>query len=177
MTAKCWYWKEGIPKEVCQLILKEGAQDRFSPGETRDDAGDQYRNNHIFFLEKHHWFEGVLLNFARIANISAGWKFDWNDCEKVQISRYESGQRYEWHADENIFRDSEAIRKLTVVCQINDPADYVGGGLFLEGFDENMLIKQGDVIVFPSLVRHTAKKIESGQRVSAALWVTGPQFM
>jgi predicted 2-oxoglutarate/Fe(II)-dependent dioxygenase YbiX len=160
MAAKCWYWKEGIPKEVCQLILNTGEQDRFSPGETRDDAGDEYRNNQIFFLDKNHWFEAVF----------------WNDCEKVQISRYEPGQRYEWHADENIFRDSEAIRKLTVVCQINDPAEYQGGGLFLEGFDENILVNQGDVIVFPSIMRHTAKKVEQGQRVSAALWVTGPQF-
>ena len=176
MTAKCWYWKEGIPKEVCNLILNEATETRFRPGETREDSGDDYRNNNIFFLGKDHWFEAVLLNFARISNLEAGWNFDWNDCEKVQISRYVEGQRYEWHADENIFRDSNAVRKLTVVCQLNDPVEYAGGGLYVAGLDENMLLNQGDVIVFPSLVQHTARKLESGRRFSAALWVTGPQF-
>ena len=174
MTAKCWYWKQGIPKEVCQLILAESMETRFRRGETREESGDEYRNNNIFFLGKNHWFEAVLLNFARLSNQESGWNFDWNDCETVQISRYQAGQRYEWHADENIFRETEAQRKLTVVCQLNDPAEYVGGGLYVAGLDENMLLNQGDVIVFPSIVQHTAKTIESGERFSAALWVTGP---
>jgi alkylated DNA repair dioxygenase AlkB len=176
MTAKCWYWKQGVPKEVCDLILAEATDSRFRPGETREESGDEYRNNNIFFLGKSHWFEAVLLNFARLSNQESGWNYDWRDCETVQISRYQPGQRYEWHADENIFREAEAIRKLTVVCQLNDPNEYVGGGLYVEGLEENMLEHQGDVIVFPSIVQHTAKRIESGQRMSAALWVTGPQF-
>ena len=176
MSAKCWYWKQGIPQDVCNLILAEATDTRFSRAETRQESGDEYRNNNIFFLDKNHWFESVMLNFGRLSNIEAGWNFDWNDCEKVQISRYQPGQRYEWHPDENIFRDSDAVRKLTIVCQLNDPADYEGGGLRLAGFDENILINQGDVVVFPSLSDHTATIVESGQRFSAALWVTGPQF-
>jgi PKHD-type hydroxylase len=176
MSAKCWYWKEGIPKEVCDLILADATDSRFLRGETREESGDDYRNNNIFFLNKNHWFESALLNFARLSNLEAGWNFEWSDCEKVQISRYMPGQRYEWHADENLFRDSELIRKITVVCQLNDPAEYEGGGLHLTGFDENLLLNQGDVIVFPSFLEHTAKVIEAGQRFSAALWVTGPQF-
>ena len=52
MSAKCWYWKQGIPQDVCNLILAEATDARFSRAETREESGDEYRNNNIFFLDK-----------------------------------------------------------------------------------------------------------------------------
>ena len=173
----CWYWKQGLPEKLCELMLAEIEAQSFRPGETIQTMRENYRNNDVHFLEENHWLEGIMLNFGRHGNINAGWNFAWDNCERVQISRYQVGQQYQWHADENIAQENSRGRKITIVCQLNKPSDYAGGGLYVEGLDENLMQHQGDIVVFPSLTNHTAKMIDSGSRISAALWMTGPRFV
>ena len=74
-------------------------------------------------------------------------------------------------------------RKLSIVVQLNDPSEYEGGGLELEFDDKpseptiiNVITGQGDIVVFPSIIKHRAVEVTKGTRYSATGWAIGPKF-
>lgn len=69
-------------------------------------------------------------------------------------------------------------RKLSVVIQLSDPADYDGCRLLLhteKEFDPGH-VEQGDMLVFPSWCVHRVTNITRGERRALVSWVSGPQF-
>ena len=80
-----------------------------------------------------------------------------------------------------------AHRKLSLVVQLSDPADYDGAELELfqvhadAGDDELATFRaqstaQGTVVVFPSFEYHRVTPLRSGMRHSLVSWVSGPPF-
>jgi predicted 2-oxoglutarate/Fe(II)-dependent dioxygenase YbiX len=135
---------------------------------------DSVRNNQVVFLQTNHWLEGILVNHCRYANTQAGWNYTVNQTEAVQISTYTAGQKYDWHTDSSVLQRDP--RKLTAVVQLSKSSSFEGGGLYLDGFEGSVLLEQGDMVVFPSYLRHTAKEVTSGVRQTATIWMRGPSF-
>jgi PKHD-type hydroxylase len=174
-----WQWSKKLPTSVCELLLSELNESNFKPGVV--DQGQiikEVRNSKIQFLEPNHWFEGVLFNHSQYANSSTGWNFSLCAVEPVQIAKYEADDHYDWHTDANFPSvPNEFTRKLSVVALLSDPDDFEGGGLFLEGVDKNLLENRGDIVVFPSYLKHKAMPVTSGSRITAVMWIKGPPFV
>lgn len=171
-----------MPAPACDAVISEVLANQMVVGVVGQgsDSGvrPEIRDANVFFLNRNHWLEGVLINHTRYANESAKWGFAISGSENVQVSRYDAGQFYDWHQDADFLVDpTEAHRKLTAVIQLSSAESFEGGGLLIQGHEGTVLSEQGDIVVFPSFLRHTALPVTSGQRVTASLWVTGPNFV
>ena len=91
--------------------------------------------------------------------------------EGFQIARYSPGEFYHWHAD--LGADDASLRKLTLVVQLTDPADYEGGAVEFFPTPINVPRERGAVIVFPSYVLHRVVPVTRGVRHSLAAWIAG----
>lgn len=131
------------------------------------------------------WLFTKLAKLAEKANRSYG--FDLTGfAEDVQFTVYDApGSFYTWHQDglDGMLAD----RKLTIVVQLSDPGDYVGGELqffdVVESYDRDELVEfstwtamQGTAIVFPSFEHHRVLPVIEGRRCSLVAWVAGPPF-
>jgi PKHD-type hydroxylase len=106
--------------------------------------------------------------------------------ENLQFTTYDRpGAFYTWHQDG--LDGPVAHRKLSLVVQLSDPADYRGAELqffdVAEDYDDDDLdafteasTRQGTVIVFPSLEYHRVLPLRDGVRHSLVSWVSGPPF-
>ena len=129
----------------------------------------------------------VFSPFIHSANESAGWKYDIDWFEDVQIARYKKNQHQTWHNDgpgdhfgvygDGDFKDK--VRKLSLVSFISNSFD--GGELeFIPpGYEDEVLrpvLEVGDVVVFPSFIPHRSTPIIKGIKYSVAMWCLGPPF-
>lgn len=99
--------------------------------------------------------------------------------ESPQVARYgaERQGHFDWHSDIGAGTWA-AKRKLTIVVQLSDPADYDGGTLELRP-DSNVTQAaraRGTATVFPSFVLHRVTPVTAGTRWSLTLWSHGPAF-
>jgi len=111
------------------------------------------------------WFDFALMGFD----------------EGFQLLRYdgaaESGDFYDWHID--IGRKGlNASRKLSLVLQLSDPADYEGGALEVnaDGTPVAQPRARGALTAFPSYMLHRVTPVTEGRRYSLAAWAHGPAF-
>ena len=125
------------------------------------------------------WVMDRMIRTVSQANREA-FNFDLSDfAESPQVARYtaEREGHFDWHSDIGAGALA-ARRKLTIVVQLSDPADYTGGVLELRP-DSN--IRQcpairGTAIIFPSFVLHRVTPVSTGTRWSLTLWSHGPAF-
>jgi len=125
--------------------------------------------------------------FVSSANENAGWKYDIDWFEDVQIAKYKKNQHHNWHNDgpgdhfgvygSGCFEGK--VRKLSLVSCISNGFD--GGELeFIPPGDEDNILRPeleaGDVVVFPPFVRHRSAPITKGTKYSVAMWCLGPPF-
>lgn len=99
--------------------------------------------------------------------------------ESAQIARYgaERAGHFDWHSDIGSGPVARR-RKLTVVVQLSEPADYAGGALELMP-DARVIAAEparGTATVFPSFVLHRVTPVTAGERWSLTLWAHGPAF-
>lgn len=103
--------------------------------------------------------------------------------EGFQLLRYDgaapgqTGDYYDWHIDIGA-SGSTMSRKLSLVLQLSDPADYDGGRLEINmgGQIVAQPVTQGSLIAFPSFVLHRVAPVQAGVRHSLAAWVHGPAY-
>lgn len=121
------------------------------------------------------------LMIGQIARVNReAFGFDLSEFgESAQIARYgaEREGHFDWHSDIGAGTWA-ARRKLTIVVQLSDPADYDGGALELRG-DSNITVaprERGLATVFPAFVLHRVTPVTAGTRWSLTLWAHGPAF-
>lgn len=125
------------------------------------------------------WVMDRLVGLVARAN-REGYGFDLTDfAESAQIARYgaERQGHFDWHSD--IGKGPLAARrKLTVVVQLSDPAEYDGGLLELrpDSAVHAAPNQQGTAVIFPSFVLHRVTPVTVGTRWSLTLWAHGPAF-
>lgn len=89
----------------------------------------------------------------------------------------EAGGKYDWHEDNCWITPTPRAfdRKISCVLQLSKPEDYEGGKLELEHESPagDAFIHQGDLIFFPSHLRHRVTPVTRGTRHSLVLWFEG----
>jgi PKHD-type hydroxylase len=124
------------------------------------------------------WIMDRMVRVVGEANRVIGFALD-DFAESAQIARYgaEGAGHFDWHSD--IGAGALASRrKLTIVVQLSDPAEYSGGQLELQP-DSNVqmaAMAQGTATIFPSFVLHRVTPVTEGVRWSLTLWAHGPAF-
>ena len=125
------------------------------------------------------WLMDRMMRTVSTANRDA-YGFDLADFgESAQVARYgaERQGHFDWHSDIGAGQWA-AKRKLTVVVQLSDPADYEGGTLNL--WPNSTVVDapraKGTATVFPSFVLHRVTPVTLGTRWSLTLWAHGPGF-
>jgi PKHD-type hydroxylase len=108
------------------------------------------------------------------------FQFDLTEfAESAQIARYgaERQGHFDWHSD---IGDGQVARKrkLTVVVQLSEPANYTGGTLEIMASNATTTGQKdrGTATVFPSYLLHRVTPVEEGERFSLTVWAHGPQF-
>src|SRR5210317_146457 len=96
-----WYFKEVIPKNVCDDIVKYGNSKVLEQGLIgsidKTANNEEIRKSEVCFLDDQ-WIYDLILPYVHIANKNAGWGFDWNWSESVQFTKYKPDEFYTWHS-------------------------------------------------------------------------------
>ena len=185
VTTDHWIWQNTLTTELCQHLIKgyftkEEAKEALIGGELAPDVvAPEIRVTNICWIPADDFISVVLMNFALRANNKAGWNFDVDSIEPVQLAEYLPGGHYTWHTDTAVTEVNElnTQRKLSVVALLSSPDDYEGGGLELNRENASVMPNgQGSVYVFPSILEHRVLPVTSGVRYSLAGWCRGPAF-
>ena len=182
-----WFWENGIPKELCEIVLKEKNNLLAVKSNIGDIIGNiddkeldekikEVRDSTVYWLPRNHWIEGILFNYSRYANLTAGWNFKISEPEFIQLAEYDKNGHYDWHEDWNPLSDEPFVRKVSTVCLLNDPTEFEGGEFELEDYGI-ISLKQGSVISFPSFIKHRVRPVTSGIRMSAVCWILGDKTL
>tara|TARA_B100001094_G_scaffold332306_1_gene403823 strand:- start:1030 stop:1599 length:570 start_codon:yes stop_codon:yes gene_type:complete len=108
----------------------------------------------------------------------AGWEFEINHMETLQLLKYSKDAFYDWHMDIEPEADQKSQRKLSVTILLNNPNEFKGGELELKLGDENLKaeLAKGSMAFFPSFSLHRITKVTEGTRWAAVAWFRGPRF-
>jgi len=196
-----WLFKDVIQekdrKKIKRLASKSGYKEAIVRVTMKsDDNPDntvldkKVRNSNISFSGDQYFYD-LFCPFVDSANEQAGWKYDVDWFEAVQIAKYKKDQHYSWHKDGSgdhfgVYTDEGnlkgKVRKLSLISCISNGFD--GGELEFsiqdsEGNKNSILtpeLKIGDVVVFPSFVQHRSTPITKGTKYSVTMWCLGPPF-
>ena len=189
-----WVYRGALSEKARNKVKRIAKKSKYSEATTQDrdrknkELDKKERDTDTAFSDDQYLYD-LLCPFVHDANESAGWKFDLDWFESVQIARYKKNQHYTWHTDGNgdhfgAYSEGSSkgkVRKVSLVACLSN--GYVGGDLELSlqrPEEENEILhpemKVGDVIVFPSYVFHRSTEITKGTKYSAAMWCLGAPF-
>lgn len=120
------------------------------------------------------WLYSKIADYAKIANREM-WNFDiWGYQDTLQYTNYygDGGGHYDWHLD---LGPGLSNRKLSVVLQLSDPSEYVGGNLEMNVGGSILTVpkEKGLICFFPSFLLHRVTPLTSGTRTSLVTWLCG----
>ena len=155
-----WYYRNAIPKRICNDIIEYGLQNAKQSAVIADKKLNQkIRKSNVAWLDEQ-WIYKEIVPYIEQANIDAGWNYHISRSEMAQFTMYEPGQFYDWHVD--------AWTK---------PYKKGENWPHLEGlYDLRPLSTQGTVIVFPSYEWHRVQPVTKGTRYSLVVWMCGDPF-
>jgi PKHD-type hydroxylase len=177
MSYLYWKWDKQIPKEYCDIMLKNSRNKKFIEATLDPEKqilNKKRRNTDIFWVDPNSVVGCIADKYIRMANVSAGWDYELTNTESIQIGRYYHGGFYGWHSDD--IATTNNPRKLSFTLLLNDPKEFEGGKFELKGLKEQPVLEQGSIIVFPSSLIHRVTPVTSGERYSAVTWMHGPNF-
>ena len=174
-----WYLG-AVPDDICDKAVEDFSSlpskdaSMGSEGEVQDHG---HRNTTVRFAGSNHWFNDHMLATAMAGNLACKWGFHVTDNENIQFAEYGPEQHYNWHVDVFPLSGLPLDRKMTVVCLLNDPAEFTGGEFQIRLYSEYTApLVKGSVIAFPSFLEHRVVPVTSGVRKSATMWLRGPRF-
>ncbi|SFP76891.1 2OG-Fe(II) oxygenase [Tranquillimonas alkanivorans] len=125
------------------------------------------------------WVMDRIIDVVREANRDV-FGFDLTEfAESPQVARYgaEREGHFDWHSDVGEGALA-AKRKLTMVVQLSEPADYEGGAL--QVMPSAHVVEAGRALgtatLFPSFLLHRVTPVTRGARHSLTIWAHGPAF-
>ena len=182
------YWKFGINDETIDLIEKHSNNCDVSPATIGYDGALANANLRTSEIK---WFDpqnsdlkpivDLLWYYAEEANKNAfGFCIDY--LREIQHTTYraENSGHYDWHYDTFWANPTTYDRKISIVIQLSESEDYVGGNLQFDAQypqpNAEEIRQKGTVIVFPSFLVHRVTPVLSGVRKSLVTWIQGPKF-
>lgn len=128
--------------------------------------------------EESEWLYRALAKFAGDLN-ARYFGFDlFGFVDNLQYTVYEPTTRgpghYDWHIDMGL---TAAPRKLSIVVNLTDPAEYDGGVLEFRDLSHKSAPRDaGQLHAFPSWAAHRVTPVTKGIRRSLVGWISGPPF-
>jgi PKHD-type hydroxylase len=165
--------------EECARIVEDGLALPSRAGNiTAAERAPEARRSTIALFPPEARYGWMVERVARIVNEvnRLHWRFEIAGSERLQFSAYRDGQYYDWHMDLGA-RGSFAMRKISVSVQLNDPAEYDGGGLEVSIGTTNAIARKdkGAAILFPAYALHRVLPVTRGVRYSLVAWIVGAQ--
>ena len=163
------------------LDAVEEAAEVIEPQDASLIGGDQNPNirvSSVKFLEVQphkHIAEHV---FDIVSSINAEFfGVDIQSVQALQHTTYNKGAHYKPHIDVQWETNPESSifdRKLSVSILLNDPSEFKGGDLIIEG--QKIEMRRGSMVVFPSYVPHEVTRVTRGTRTSLVSWIWGSRW-
>jgi PKHD-type hydroxylase len=185
MPIEPFVWWEGAFTEQELNWLQEqaaNADEQAEVGGTRDpNIVNKIRRSQISWLNK---TPDTAWVFEKLANVASAlnaeyYRFDLTGFgEALQLTNYNQSEHgmYGWHQDYG--GKLSPSRKLSLVLQLSDPADYEGGNLqvMTGGEPKNIRKQRGLIAAFPAYTLHQVTPVTQGTRQSLVAWISGPPF-
>ena len=162
--------------QLQSLVITE-SRDAIVRGRAKKPA-DSIRRSKILWLraDHHQWVIDRLWDVAVKANETYRYKIDRFQ-GPVQLAIYDEKNQgfYRWHMD---IAPRSTTRKISITMPLNEPSEYEGGNLELNGagVPNKVPQQQGTVITFPSFILHRVTPVTKGTRYSLVAWITGPAW-
>lgn len=186
MISTYYIYPKALPEAHCDEVIRLGKASGLAPGTVSLErvVDESIRKSDVSFIKKteetHMLFDFLSLRIL-CANIHCFQleldSVPYLNFPAVQFTEYkaEGEQHYDWHRD-NFYLSKGKDRKLSLVIQLTDPSEYQGGRLELEDtiIPPDVFSARGDIIVFPSFLRHRVTPVTSGVRHSLVTWAFGP---
>ena len=147
-------------EEIIQWSIDKGdvKQGTTSGHSTSNPTNPQLRNNRVvWYKESKYWKKWI-----DIFNSVSDRKIDW--IQTPQVSFYKPGEFYEWHEDVSLIPRTH-VRHLTMSCELQSAP-----GGFLQLKDKDIILKQGQAVLFPVSHRHRALSPSEHERISMVIW-------
>ena len=181
-----WAWWEGAFTEQeldwLQQQAKEAKQNAQVGGGGVGGLNKDIRRSQVSWLQNNNDTRWV---FEKLAHVTCQlntehFGFDLTGFgEALQLTHYDQSENgmYGWHQDYGS-QGVRISRKLSLVLQLANPAEYEGGELqvMTTGQPANIPKQRGLIAVFPSYVLHQVTPVTQGSRQSLVAWVSGPAF-
>lgn len=150
-------------------------------GDPQGEALAKVRRSKISWLDNTNETRWVFEKLAHVASAlnSQFYRFDLTGFgEALQLTNYDQSEHgmYGWHQDYGGNRS--VSRKLSLVLQLTDPAQYEGGNLqvMTSGEPQTIRKQRGLIAAFPAYQLHQVTPVTQGTRQSLVAWVSGPAF-
>lgn len=190
---KSWYYhfKKKLSEIECESLKNYALSQPLVVGKVgyggQQAENSAIRNSQIVWIEpkaETRWLFDRLVLCAQEANTRC---FDLSLSNEpilsygsAQFTQYEaaSADHYSWHEDCDSLYERSVDRKLSLCVQLSHSSEYQGGSLEFERatLGEDVFTEMGDVIVFPSFLRHRVTTVTKGCRHSLVLWFFGPKL-
>jgi PKHD-type hydroxylase len=179
------HYEAVIPDELMDLIVKEVENidyEVFSEASIGDRGNSiietKTRNSKITWWYEQHWVTSIFSHYFNKANREF-WEYDLTYLTGIQITTYDVGEHYGWHADYGKPDDPNHTRKLSATLLVNDPSEYEGGDLEFIDYHGKTLVAprtKGTMIIFDSRIPHRVTPVTKGKRISLVAWMLGPKL-
>ena len=179
-----WRFDNAIDSKMCNKIIKL-ADKKWEKATTKGEEGQDKRKTNICWTTEQ-WLYDIVFEYMQSANRQAGWDFEVDAAESMQIGKYSKGCFYDYHSDgngvtvydmpENKWLNNKT-RKLSMSIFLND--NYEGGEFTFFGDEDSIITGKGTVgtvLVFPSYMHHCVEEVTKGNRYSLVVWFLGPKF-
>ena len=179
------FWENGFNDKELSWLQEKAAKSDQKAGiagvDLDEESLTQIRRSHISWMNctpETKWVFNKLANVVSSLN-SQFYRFDLTGFgEPLQFTNYDQSENgmYHWHQDHN--NHGGISRKLSVVLQLTDPAQYEGGNLQIMSSGNPITVRKqrGLIAVFPSYTFHQVTPVTQGSRQSLVAWLSGPAF-
>ena len=161
-------------------LIKDTLKDlSWEKGMVETGGNDSDRISDIKFIpfnDKTMWFYQKIFKVAQGIN-DINYKFKLHGLvDQLQYGRYLKDGKYDFHIDIGVGKSG--LRKLSCSILLSDPDDFEGGIFqYTQGPKiSTYYLKKGEILFFPSWIRHRVKPITSGERLSLVGWFGGTHY-
>jgi PKHD-type hydroxylase len=176
--------EESFSREACDWIVALGSSSQANLGGVGDGklGGGRLAERRQSFVHRIHADERTAAFHSQLEGLAyrindRHYGLEIDGIVPPDYIEYHAGfGHFDWHND-YAYLSAERARKLTLIVQLSDPADYEGGQLEVFDTEPSPLPRErGAVVAFPTFVPHRVTPVTRGVRRSLILWATGPTF-
>lgn len=185
------YWVNCFTSQQCDDIINSAMK---LPVQTPTLGYDSALTDNNMRRSYVRWIDDTNKDFDYLFHLM--WKYmriinnDWfgyhvTHLPPMQFTEYDASYKGEYKSHQDIFwvNPTDRHRKVSLILQLTDPAEYDGGDLNIQSnvanppeADRQAMRQRGTIIAFPSFTWHALEPVTRGRRHSLVAWFEGPKF-